>query len=492
MAQPNYVRPELLDMLDTYAMLEACYEGERAIKATQPYLTGSHYNGGGGGDTIAYSPYLPDPSPRNEDYEVRKHRYDSYLQRAVFYNVTRRTVSALVGQIFSKYPTYDLNELAYLEGDVDGAGQSLVQQAKDVTVQCLLKGGGGLLADMPVNEGVTKASMANGGIRPIIKHYQRESIINWRVVKVGSVYKLGLLVLAENYVAEDDGYKQELGEQLLVLRLTDGLAESEIIQKIDGEWISQGVNPLLDSKGSQLTEIPFYFYGAVNNDAEIDDSPMYDIASLNVAHFRDSACYQEMLFLTASPTLVITGLDQQWVDEVLTNGVALGSRSGILLQVGATASLIQAQADGALYEAMQHKEAQMRTLGAKLVQEATSAAKTATEAAADNADQVSTLTVIANNVSDAYTKAVRACGRYVGVATDGLFVTLNTQFDFAKLSPEQIDRLVALWQSGAITFGELREQLVESEFANIESAIEAKEIIEQEQGALIYSLTTDE
>lgn len=487
MAQPDYVRPELLAMLDTYAMLEACYEGERTIKATQPALTGSHYNGGSGSNTIAYSPYLPDPSPRSESYEERSYRYNNYLQRAVFYNVTRRTVSALVGQIFSKYPTYDLNELAYLEGDVDGAGQSLVQQAKDVTVQCLLKGGGGLLADMPVNEGVTKASMANGGIRPIIKHYQRESIINWRVVKVGSVYKLGLLVLAESYIAEDDGYKQELGEQLLVLRLTDGLAESEIIQKIDGEWVSQGVNPLLDSKGSQLTEIPFYFYGAVNNDAEIDDSPMYDIASLNVAHFRDSADYQEMLYLTANPTLVVSGLNETWVDEVLTNGVALGSRSGILLPVGGTANLIQAQSDGALYEAMRHKEAQMRTLGAKLVQETTSAAKTATEAAQDGADEASTLTVIANNVSDAYTKAVRACGRYVGVATDGLFVTLNTQFDFAKLSPEQIDRLVALWQSGAITFGELREQLVESEFANIESAIEAKEIINEEQGEMLHS-----
>lgn len=487
MAQPDYVRPELLAMLDTYAMLEACYEGERAIKATQPALTGSHYNGGSGSNTIAYSPYLPDPSPRNEDYEVRKHRYDSYLQRAVFYNVTRRTVSALVGQIFSKYPTYDLNELAYLEGDVDGAGQSLVQQAKDVTVQCLLKGGGGLLADMPVNEGVTKASMANGGIRPIIKHYQRESIINWRVVKVGSVYKLGLLVLAESYIAEDDGYKQELGEQLLVLRLTDGLAESEIIQKIDGEWVSQGVNPLLDSKGSQLTEIPFYFYGAVNNDAEIDDSPMYDIASLNVAHFRDSADLHESNFIHAQPTLVVTGLDQQWVDEVLSNGIAVGSRSGIMLPVGGNAQLLQSQPTSAISEAMKHKEAQMRTLGAKLVQETTSAAKTATEAAQDGADEASTLTVIANNVSDAYTKAVRACGRYVGVATDGLFVTLNTQFDFAKLSPEQIDRLVSMWQSGVITFGELREQLVESEFANIESPDEVKAIISEEQGALIYS-----
>lgn len=491
MAKPDFIKPELLAMMPVYELVTACYQGERAIKRTTGYNTLGAHGNGGGANNFSISPYLPDPSPASEKYEVRAKRYQDYLNRAVFYNVTRRTVSALVGQIFSKYPTYDLNELAYLEGDIDGSGESLVQQAKDTAIQCLLKGGGGLLADMPVNNGVTRASMASGGIRPTISHYERESIINWRVSKVGAVYKLSLLVLSQSYIAEDDGYEQKIGEQLLVLRLVDGLAESEILQKIDGNWVSQGINKLKDNKGKQLTEIPFYFYGAVNNDAEIDDSPVYDLAELNIAHFRNSADLEESLFIS-QPTLVVSGLTEQWVNDVLDNGIAIGSRSGILLPQGGSAQLLQPDPNDKIQVAMRHKEEQMKALGAKLVESQSGQAKTALQASQEASDETSTLTTIANNLSDAYTKAIRACGRYVGIATDGLFVTLNTQFNFAKLSPEQIDRLVGLWQNGLISFEEIRGQLVESEFANIESATEAKAIIEQEQGALIYSDRADE
>lgn len=491
MAKPDYIKPELLAMMPVYELVTACYQGERAIKRTTGYnALGAHGNGGGASN-FSVSPYLPDPSPASEKYEVRAKRYQDYLNRAVFYNVTRRTVSALVGQIFSKYPTYDLNELAYLEMDIDGSGESLVQQAKDTAIQCLLKGGGGLLADMPVNNGVTRASMASGGIRPTISHYERESIINWRVSKVGAVYKLSLLVLSQSYIAEDDGYEQKLGEQLLVLRLVDGLAESEILQKIDGDWVGQGINKLKDNKGKQLTEIPFYFYGAVNNDAEIDDSPVYDLAELNIAHFRNSADLEESLFIS-QPTLVVSGLTEQWVDDVLDNGIAIGSRSGILLPVGGSAQLLQPDPNDKIQVAMRHKEEQMKALGAKLVESQSGQAKTALQASQEGADETSVLATISNNLSDCFTKAIRACGRYIGIDTDGLFVTFNTQFNFSKLSPEQIDRLMGLWQGGAITFGELRSQLVESEFANIESAIEAKAIINEEQGALIYSGKADE
>lgn len=483
MAKPDYIKPELLAMMPVYEMVTACYQGERAIKRTTGYNSLGAHGNGGGANNFSVSPYLPDPSPSSERYEVRAKRYQDYLNRAVFYNVTRRTVSALVGQIFSKYPTYDLNELAYLETDIDGSGESLVQQAKDAAIQCLLKGGGGLLADMPVNNGVTRASMASGGIRPTISHYERESIINWRVSKVGAVYKLSLLVLSQSYIAEDDGYEQKLGEQLLVLRLVDGLAESEILQKIDGDWVSQGVNKLKDNKGKQLTEIPFYFYGAVNNDAEIDGSPMYDIAQLNIHHFMNSADMEELLHISSQPTLVVSGLSQEWVSEVLEDGIAIGSRSGILLPKGGSAQMLQISADSVIANSMADKEQQMKALGAKLVQ-TTKQAKTATEAAQDASDETSTLTTIANNISDAYTKAVRACGRYVGIATDGLFVTLNTQFNFAKMSPEQQAQMVANWQSGAITFAEMRAAMVESEVATIEDSNEAQETIKAEQGAL--------
>ncbi len=493
MAKPDFIKPELLAMMPVYELVAACYQGERAIKRTTGYnALGAHGNGGGASN-FSVSPYLPDPSPASEKYEVRAKRYQDYLNRAVFYNVTRRTVSALVGQIFSKYPTYDLNELAYLEGDIDGSGESLVQQAKDTAIQCLLKGGGGLLADMPVNSGVTKASMSSGGIRPTINHYERESIINWRVIKVGANYKLGLLVLSESYVKEDDGYEQEVGEQLLVLRLVDGQAESEILRKDNkGDWLSLGVNVLRDHRGSPLAEIPFYFYGAVNNDAEIDDSPMYDIAQLNIHHFMNSADMEEMLFLSATPTLVVSGLTEQWVSEVLEDGIAIGSRSGILLPQGGSAQMLQISADSVIANAMADKEAQMRSLGAKLVQESSGQAKTALQASQEGADETSVLSTISNNLSDCFTKAIRAAARYVGVDDSELYVTFNTQFDFAKLSPEQIDRLMGLWQGGAISFEELRGLLVESEFATNENVEEIRGIIEQEQGALIYSGRADE
>ena len=485
MAKPDYIKPELLAVLDTYRLLEDCYAGERAVKGVSPQWIGSGaHNNGGGAVNIAYSPYLPDPSPRNEDEETRKHRYAAYLKRAVFYNVTRRTTDGLVSAIFGKYPTHTLNELDYLETDIDGSGQSLMQQSKTAAMQCLLKGRGGLLADMPVNGGVSRADMSTGRIRPTITNYQPESIINWRTERVGAYIMLSIVVLSESYEIEDDGYEQKMGQQLLVLRLVGGKAESEILRKGDEGWVSAGVNPLTDNTGTQLDYIPFYFYGANNNDANIDDSPMYDVAELNIAHFRDSADYQEANFIAGQPTLVVTGLTQDWVDTVLSGGIAIGSRSGVMLPVGGDAQLLQAQANGSIFESMKHKEEQMQALGAKLIQ-TSNQNKTATEAAQDNAEETNTLTSIANNVSDAYTKAVKACGVYVGIPTDDLVVTLNTQFNFAKLSPEQRKQLMSEWQGGAITWAEYRQALVENEVATIEDADDAKATIEQEQGALI-------
>lgn len=492
MAKPDYIKPELLAVLDTYQLLEDCYAGERAVKGVSPQWIGSGaHNNGGGAVNIAYSPYLPDPSPRNEDDDVRKHRYAAYLKRAVFYNVTRRTTDGLVSAIFGKYPTHTLTNLEYLETDIDGSGQSLMQQSKSAAMQCLLKGRGGLLADMPVNGGVSRADMSTGRIRPTITNYQPESIINWRTERVGAYIMLSLVVLSESYEVEDDGYEQKMGQQLLVLRLVDGKAESEILRKGEkGDWVSKGINPLTDNTGKPLDYIPFYFYGANNNDANIDDSPMYDVAELNIAHFRDSADYQEANFIAGQPTLVVTGLTQDWVDSVLSDGIAIGSRSGVMLPSGGDAKLLQAQANGSIFESMKHKEDQMQALGAKLIQ-TSNQNKTATEAAQDNAEETNTLTSIANNVSDAYTKAVKACARYVGADDTDLVVTLNTQFNFAKLSPEQRKQLMSEWQGGAITWAEYRQALVENEVATIEDADDAKATIEQENGALITDERAD-
>lgn len=489
MSKPDYVRDELVRALPVYELVAACYAGERAVKGRQSYTVQGVNNGGGGSNQIALSPYLPNPSPHNEDADVSRRRYDDYITRAVFYNVTKRTIKAMAGAVFSKYPTMTLNELQVLEADVDGGGQSLTQQAKDALTNCLMQGRGGLLADMPVNtDGVSKAAIAKMQVRPVIIHYDSASIINWRYRKVGGILKNSLVVLSESYVSEDDSYEQKTARQMLVLRLNDAnLAESEILRKDDkGNWQSLGVNAITDHSGKQLEDLPFYPYGSVNNDLELDDVPLYDIAELNVAHFRNSACNEEALFLTAQPTLVVSGLTEQWVDEVLENGIAIGSRSGILLPVGGNAQLLQSQADSALFEAMKHKEEMMVALGAKIIEVGASGNMTATQANNEQAEETSVLSTIAHNISDAYTKALKCCARYMGFKEDDLVLTLNTDFGFSKMTPEQRVQLMAEWQGGAITWAEYREKMVESEIAIEENAESALQTIREEQGALIY------
>lgn len=489
MAKPDYIKPCLTALLPTYKMVEDCYSGVKAIKGRYGYSSQSANNGSGSSNTLAVSPYLPDPSPSTEDYDVRAKRYNDYVERAVFYNVTKRTVNAMTGAVFSKYPLMTLGDLQVLETDADGAGKSLTQMAREALTNCLKQGRGLLLADMPVNNGISKAQMAASGIRPTIAHYCSDSIINWRYRKVGGVLKISLVVLSENYTVEDDGFEQKTEQQLLVLRLNElDKAESEIYRKNDsGEWMSQGVNAMTDHKGNPLDAIPAYVYGAVNNDLEPDDVPMSDIAHINIAHFRNSSDYEEDCFLTAQKTLVLSGLDQNWVDEVLKGGVAIGSRSGILLPAGGNAQLLSSQSGGTLFEAMKHKEEMMVSLGAKLIEQTKSVAKTATESSADNADATSVLSSMANNVSDALTKCIKGCARYMGYDDGNLVVTLNTQFDFAKMTPLQRSQLIAEWQAGAISFGEMRSNLIESEVAQEEDSIKAAQIIKEEQGSLMMT-----
>lgn len=485
--KPDYIHPSLLAMLPIYKLVADCYEGEQAVKGCVSYGYQSVNNGGGDSTNFAVSPYLPDPSPNSEKPEYRKKRYHDYVTRAVFYNVTKRTVNAMSGAVFAKYPTMTLGDLKVLETDADGAGKSLTQMAREALTNCLKKARGLLLADMPINTGgITKANMAAQGVRPIIVHYESDSIINWRYRKVGGVLKQSLIVLSEGYVTDDDGYEQKTARQLLVLRLNDGnKAESEVFRKdSSGEWISQGINAMTDHNGKQLDDIPAYPYGAVNNDLCPDDVPMSDIASVNIAHFRNSADYEEQNFISAQPTLVISGLTEQWVNEVMDGGVAIGSRSGLLLPQGGDAKMIQAEANGVLYEAMQDKKEMMIALGAKLVEQSKGAVKTATEASSDNADATSVLSSIANNVSDAFTKCIKACARYMGHDDKDLVMTLNTEFDFAKMTPQQRQQLIAEWQGGAITFGEMRSKLIESEVAQIEDEVIAAQTIASEQGAL--------
>jgi len=461
MPEVDHQHPLYEELKPSWDQVNDCIKGERQVKKKKDI-------------------YLPKPNPSDVSAE-NETRYKQYLTRAVFYNVTARTLSGLVGQVFSKDPVLEVPPLldSIIE-DSDGSGVSLVQQSKCVLGHVLANGRAGLFVDYPTVEGVaTRQDQLDGSIRPNILHYDAPSIINWRSERVGAKNRLTLIVLSETYVDSDDGFKEEIVEQFRVLRLVEGIYQVQIYRRSTAQ--GSGAYGLVEeftptsAQGVVLTGVPFQFIGWENNDEEPDLPPLYDLSVLNLAHYRNSADYEEASYIVGQPTPFMTGLDQSWVDDVLQGQIHLGSRAAVPLPEGGSMGLIQASANSMPKEAMDTKERQMVALGAKLVEQR-NVQRTATEAGLENASETSVLASAANNTAEAFRKALKWCMQFIG--TDGeIEFELHTDFNIYKLDPQQQQALLSLWQNDVLTWDELRDNLKKASIAELPND-EARDIIE--------------
>ena len=407
--------------------------------------------------------YLPLPKTEADELQNAE-RYEAYLARAVFYNATGRTLSGLVGQVFSKPPVATFPEpVSYLETDPAGSGVTIEQQAKSVLGGLLSLGRAGLWVDYPtVENGVTKLEADTGIIRPVILSYDGDKILNWRTRKVGARTILSLVVIEEEYLDESDAFVANKLKQFRELRLDEN---GEYFVQVWKQGISQGRIYPKDANGNPFYEIPFVFVGILNNDSEVDEPPMYDMATINIAHFRNSADYEESCFMVGQPTPWFSGLTDDWVRNTLKGKVFLGSRGGVPLPSGGAAGLLQVSENGIVKEAMDQKESQMVALGAKLVQGST-VVKTATEVTTDKVSEVSTLSSAARNTSAAYIKAFEFCSLFSN-QTDSIEFVLSTDFEMSKMTSQELLALFTVWQGKGLATSEYREIMRKAGYATL-------------------------
>ena len=456
--------------LPKYEIIRDCLDGEMQVK-------------------YRVDKYLPRPNAADTSKENQA-RYSAYVTRAVFYNVTNRTLGGMVGQIFARDPKIEIpTSLDVVKNDADGFGVNLIQTSKAASEYVVGFGRAGLYIDYPATDGpATKAQIDAGDIRPTIKLYAPWSIINWDTVKRGGREVLSLVVIQETYIIKDDGFEKTEGTRWRVLRLdADGFYSVSLYIDKRGNTPNQVFFPT-DSNGARLTEIPFTFIGSKTNDPTIDDPPMYDLAALNIAHYRNSADYEESCYIVGQPTPYFTGLTESWVTNILKGVIPLGARAAVPLPVGATAGLLQALPNSLPFEAMQHKERQMVALGAHLVEQSM-VQRTATEASLEDADETSVLSASADNVSDAFTFALKWCGVFTGIQkvsdlqetdqsadVDKFQFDLNTEFDLLTLTPEDRQETIAEWQASAISFSEMRAILLRGGVATLDAKAAQAEI----------------
>ena len=456
-ARPNFDNVDhMLDVVTEankdWCTVYDCVMGQRAVKD-------------------AKEKYLPKPV-RSDDPKQDEDRYGPYVQRAVFHNVTGRTLRGLVGQVFSEEPEVQVpRSLQPTVDNITGSGISLQQQARKALSFNLSFGRGGLLADFPTTEGdtpVTKQQLNEGEVRPTISLYSPQSIINWDTKEVGATTILCLVVLKERVSRRKAGdlFEEETITQYRVLRLNEeGQYEQWIVEHDDKNKVT-GPLSVQDGTGEPMTRIPFTFIGSENNDSTIDPAPILDIANLNIAHYRNSADFEESVFVSGQPTVWVSGLTEQWNENVLKGKVNLGALGGLPLPRDAQAGLLQAQPNTLVSAAMEHKERQMVALGAKLVEES-SRTMTATEARQNEAAETSVLKSAANNVSAAYQQALEWAGGFIK-ETGTIVFKLNNDFEVSRMSPEDRKQTIAEWQSEAISFTELRNRFRKGGVATLE------------------------
>lgn len=470
-ANVAFIRQELTNLLPQYRLIRDALAGEPTVKA-------------------AGKVYLPMPNAEDTSKENIE-RYKAYVARAVFYNVARRTMMGLVGQVFKSDPEIKVpSTLNALTLNATGSGISITQLSKQAVSLNLAYARGGIFIDYPDmsdadqegNVATTVADLEAGNVRPTLYVYEPTAIINWRTADKGAEEILSLVVIFETWCVHDDGFEQKNSAQFRVLRLNDQgnyvheLWREQNPTKFDGGKTPKGnfeplqiFNPL-DATGKPFKELPFMFFGAQNNDTSPDNPSFYDLCSLNMAHYRNSADYEESCFIVGQPTPVLTGLTEEWVHNVLKDVIAFGSRGGIPLPAGATAELLQAEPNTMLKEAMDTKERQMVALGAKIVEQQ-EVQRTATEAQIESSAENSTLGTATKNVSAAFTWALKWAARWVGAPDSGVVFELNTDFDIARMSTEERQEIVKEWQTGAITFEEMRTGLRKAGIATEDDAI---------------------
>ncbi|WP_370601185.1 DUF4055 domain-containing protein [Pseudomonas nitroreducens] len=414
--------------------------------------------------------YLPKPNATDES-EQNKARYKAYVQRAVFFNATGGTKKGLIGAVFRVVPTLTVPTLLqYVAKDIDGAGNSIYQQSQSVLGQVLESGRAFLLADYPkVEGGASRADQQSGRIRSTLTAYDAQDVINWDVQKIGAEHILSLVVIRE-CLKERDGFGYTEVEQYRVLEVVNGIYTVTLWRQTSGGWESTGAVTPLRSNGKPWDRIPGTFVGAENNDVTVDEAPLYDLAELNLGHYHNSADYEDAAYLVGQPQVYMAGLDDQWVEMLEKKGIYFGSRAILPLPVNGSAGILQAQPNTMVKEAMDAKERQMVALGARLIERG-SATKTATQADAENAAEHSVLSLVASNVSEAYTKALGWMGEFEG-ATGTAEYKLNQDFVEASLDAQMLTALVGAWQANALAQSDLFRLLRKFDLVNPEKTDE--------------------
>ena len=410
--------------------------------------------------------YIPRRTHEEQD------QYYQRVEKAIYTNYTGRTREGLKGAIFRLPPRIELPpDMEFMLDNADGAGQSLTQVAKLAADELMETGRFGLLADYPmVDEELTVEQVRRMGLQPHIATYTAESIINWHVHVINGRRQLGMLVLKENSPVHHDEFTWDYVDRYRVLRLKDN-------QEYTQQLYDENCDPLTEeiavrgANGKPFDYIPFQFVGSRDNLPNIDDPILYDIARVNIGHFRNSADQENNLSVHGGGTLVVsTDMSPEAFQAANPGGVTVGENSGLILSEGGKAELLQLDAASAIGTEMTHKEQMMVQIGAKIITK--TGQRTAEEARIQATSENSMLDTMVGNIDEAFTKVLYDCRAFISATDAEIVFSLNDDFWQDSIAATEIMAMIQGNDAGVMPKIDIVRRLMDAGWIQSEGTAE--------------------
>jgi hypothetical protein len=419
----------------------------------QNYVSNTRYTGSLYNPSFDTNNYLPRLTGQT-DIE-----YITYQERAAFFNASARTLDAFTGMIFSKDPVYKLpTAIEPYANDITLGGDNLREFSEQVVEQQIAVGRVGVMVDYPANAptNITIAAAEALNIRPFLRYYTAESIINWRTSYINGAQVLTMVVLKETIEVQEDEFTSNEMVQYRVLDLTEQGYRVRVMD--DNNALKSETFPI--QNGSTLSYIPFVILGANSATAIVQKPPLLDLVDTNLAHYRNSADYEHGLHFTGLPTPYVAGVQ---LPEGAT--LSVGSMSAwIFPDPAASAGYLEFKGDGlqTLREALKDKEQRMAILGARMLAEDKRSSEAFGTVELKTAGERSILASISRSASDAIERCLNWMAEWVGAPQDAVF-NLNTDFGASRMQPQMVTALLAAYQGEAMPLSVLFDNLQRGE-----------------------------
>jgi hypothetical protein len=298
--------------------------------------------------------------------------YANYVSRAVLASAqAQRVLTGLCGMVFRKPTKFEVPDVMLPDLDnwsLDGLSADAF--CKRLLREALSTGFGVILVDYDDLIG-----------RPYVRLFQAQSVLNWRVQVVGGRPVLTQLVVREA-VEEPGPFGSHTVDQIRVIELRAPEGQSlgpdyplgvcvhqpyrKMADSSTEDWVPWG-DPVIPMRtGSPLGFVPAIPFNSSNATWECAKPPMLELVDLILAHYRNSADYENTLhFAGAGHTLFLSGMNPGDEDKIRVGG----SSAIVTSSTGADAKWVTTGGSGGqeLLEAMRAKEQAMGVAMARLL-----------------------------------------------------------------------------------------------------------------------------